>query len=310
MRGPFTPGEDITHLMNRLDKQWEDIDRISVPREVRSHVEHHVPGEKLTADAAEVIIDFLREVMGVVDDISDDAEEIYVVAERLSGHLNKLEEDAEEAREQLEAERQRAADMDTDSTRGGSAPPLHHSGRVVAAHALKDTNMEEKKKLTSPSKIELLGLATSGVTITSKKTAASDDMPWVHGRVINGLVSEGLLIVLAEAAHEKEIETTEAGRAWLDHQLNTLSKPPTVEDEDDTPEESEPVEEIEDEEDDLEFADEEDEDFSEDEEGEPYGTVLKPAGRVLVFVTEENGQISADIDVQAITDMLIKAINR
>ena len=284
----FTPADDLSQLRHYLDQQSENIDRISVPREVRIHVEHFIPGEKLTADASSVIMEFLRDMTAGVDDVSDEAQRMYVVADRLGDHIERLETSAKEADLHAADAWQRAADLETE-TRGDSPPPPDSSEHLGAVDAVEKDTMEEKIKVTSPSKIELLKMAMEGITITSKKTAASENLPWVHGRVINNLVKEGFLLVLAEAAHEKEIETTEAGSAWLDHQLNALARQ---------------------EEDAIDLPDPPEHDVDEpEEESDPVeAKLLEPAGRVLVFITEEDGQINADIDVRAIVDVFLKAV--
>lgn len=292
MSESFTPCEDIDTL---LDHVWV----APVPREVRRFVEEWMPGKKLTERVEESIIDFLQGAIGEEDHLSARLDESYTIAERLKEHLSGLEEDAREAREELEAERQRAADMDTE-TRGGSAPPLHRSGRVVADDALnKDKNMTENAPMKTPSPNEILKMAEYGLTITSKKNAATAEVPWMHGRVINRLVGEGFLEVLAEAAHEKEIKTTEKGLMEIEEDGEVTPPAPAKAND-------------EDEDEDLEFADEEDED------GNPiYGTIgddvddvpFSTGERCIVYVTlNRDGQVSVDLDAQAILAYLAMAL--
>jgi hypothetical protein len=281
MSESFTSCEDIDTL---LDHVWV----APVPREVRRFVEEWMPGKKLTERVEESIIDFLQGAIGEEDHLSARLDESYNIAERLKEHLSGLEEDAREAREELEAERQRAADMDTE-TRGGSAPPLHRSGRVVADDALnKDKNMTENK---TPSPDQILKLAEYGLTITSKKNAATAEVPWMHGRVINRLVGEGFLEVLAEAAHEKEIKTTEKGLMEIEEDEEVTPPAPAKANDED-----------EDEDEDLEFADEDGVD-----DVDNVDNVAEE--RCVVYVTlNRDGQVSVDLDAQAILAYLALAL--
>jgi hypothetical protein len=160
---------------------------------------------------------------------------------------------------------------------------------VVADDALnKDKNMTENK---TPSPDQILKLAEYGLTITSKKNAATAEVPWMHGRVINRLVGEGFLEVLAEAAHEKEIKTTEKGLMEIEEDEEVTPPAPAKANDED-----------EDEDEDLEFADEDGVD-----DVDNVDNVAEE--RCVVYVTlNRDGQVSVDLDAQAILAYLALAL--